>query len=232
MHSIDQSRRQALVKLVASSVVLSTGSAWARSIPTCILTPEQTEGPYFLDNKLERSDIRSDPYTGRNSAGVPLYLQLQVTAVKNGQCQALPGAIVDIWHCDAIGVYSGVGEGGSEKAQQRFLRGYQITGQTGKANFVTIYPGWYPGRAVHIHFKVRTPTRSGKADLLTSQLYFDEAVTQEVYQQQPYAQHATNFDRNEQDGIYRSGQGRQLLLKPEKDRRGYIALFNIGLNLS
>lgn len=232
MSNIDQSRREALVKLAAASLVVSTNSAWGRVMPTCILTPEQTEGPYFIDNKLERSDIRPDPYTGRTSPGVPLYLQLQVTAVSNGQCQALPGAMVDIWHCDALGIYSGVSEASSDNAQQQFLRGYQITGQTGKANFVTIYPGWYPGRAVHIHFKVRTPTRSGKAELLTSQLYFDEAVTQEVYQQQPYVQQATNFDRNEQDGIYRSGKGRQLLLKPEKDRRGYIAVFNIGLNLS
>ncbi|WP_298610779.1 intradiol ring-cleavage dioxygenase [uncultured Thiothrix sp.] len=232
MNDIDQSRRRALVKLAASSMALSTGSAWARMTPTCILTPEQTEGPYFLDTKLERSDIRSDPYTGRTSAGVPLYLQLQVTAVQNGQCQALQGAIVDIWHCDAMGIYSGVGDSGSTNAQQQFLRGYQITSQTGKVNFVTIYPGWYPGRAVHIHFKVRTPTRSGKAELLTSQLYFAEAVTQEVYQQQPYLERAIGFDRNEQDGIYRSGNGKQLLLKPEKDRRGYIAVFNMGLNLS
>jgi protocatechuate 3,4-dioxygenase beta subunit len=153
------------------------------------------------------------------SAGVPLYLQLQVTAVKTGQCQALSGAIVDIWHCDAAGVYSGVGDSGGDNAQQQFLRGYQIT-------------GWYPGRAVHIHFKVRTPTRSAKTELLTSQLYFDEAVTENVYQQAPYAQRASGFDRNEQDGIYRSGLGRQLLLKPERDRRGYIAAFNIGLKLS
>lgn len=232
MNSIDQRRRQALLQLALGSVALSSSSAWARITPNCVLIPEQTEGPYFLDTSLERSDIRRDPYTGRMSAGVPLYLQLQVTAVKAGQCQALSGAIVDIWHCDAAGVYSGVGDGGGDNAQQQFLRGYQITGQTGKVNFVTIYPGWYPGRAVHIHFKVRTPTRSAKTELLTSQLYFDETVTESVYQQAPYAQRASGFDRNEQDGIYRSGLGRQLLLKPARDRRGYIAAFNIGLNLS
>lgn len=232
MNSIDQSRRQALLQLALGSVALSSSSAWARITPNCVLTPEQTEGPYFLDTSLERSDIRRDPYTGRMSAGVSLYLQLQVTAVKAGQCQALSGAIVDIWHCDAAGVYSGVGDGGGDNAQQQFLRGYQITGQTGKVNFVTIYPGWYPGRAVHIHFKVRTPTRSAKTELLTSQLYFDETVTDSVYQQAPYAQRASGFDRNEQDGIYRSGLGRQLLLKPARDRRGYIAAFNIGLKLS
>lgn len=231
MTIINHNRRQALVKLAVGSMALTTGTAWARTQPTCILTPEQTEGPYFVDTELERSDIRTDPYTGRISAGVPLYLQVQVTAVRAGQCQVLPNAIVDIWHCDAAGIYSGVGEGSRDNAQQQFLRGYQITGQTGKANFVTIYPGWYPGRAVHIHFKVRTPTRAGKAELLTSQWYFDEAVTQQVYQQAPYVQRAKGYDRNEQDGIYRSGQGQQLLLRPVKDQRGYLASFNIGLAL-
>lgn len=232
MNSINYTRRQVLLKLAAGGAALTASNTWARTTPTCILTPEQTEGPYFVDTQLERSDIRTDPYTGRMSAGVPLYLQLQVTAVKAGVCEPLPGAIVDIWHCDAAGIYSGVGEGGHNNAQQKFLRGYQITSQTGKVNFVTIYPGWYPGRAIHIHFKVRTPARAGKAELLTSQLYFDEAVTQQVYQQSPYAERATGYDSNEQDGIYRSGKGRQLLLKPEKDRRGYLAAFNIGLALS
>lgn len=226
--SIDHSRRQALVKLAAGSVALSTSTAWARITSTCILTPEQTEGPYFVDTTLERQDVRSDPSTGRVSQGMPLHLQLQVTAVKSGQCQPLPDAIVDIWHCDAAGIYSDV----DNTTGQQFLRGYQVTDQLGKVNFVTIYPGWYPGRAIHIHFKVRTPSRSGKAELLTSQLYFDEAVTEQVYQNQPYLKRATGYQRNERDGIYRSGNGKQLLLRPERDERGYVAVFGIGLMLS
>lgn len=232
MNNFDHGRREMLFKLAAGSFALSTSTAWARITPTCILTPEQTEGPYFVNTQLERSDIRTEPYTGQMSAGVPLYLQLQVTAVKDGQCQALPGAIVDIWHCDAAGVYSGVGEGGQDNAQQQFLRGYQITDQLGKVNFVTIYPGWYPGRAIHIHFKVRTASRAGKAELLTSQLYFDEAVTRRVYQQPPYAQRATGYQSNARDGIYRSGQGQQLLLHPVPQGQGYAAVFGIGLMLS
>lgn len=232
MNSIDHSRRQALVKLAAGSIALSTSTAWARIPPTCILTPEQTEGPYFVDAKLERSDIRSDPSDGRMTVGIPLHLQLQVSAVKAGQCQALAGAIVDIWHCDAAGVYSDVSDWSNDTSGQQFLRGYQITDQRGTVNFVTIYPGWYPGRAIHIHFKVRTPTRSGKAELLTSQLYFDEAVTQQVYKQPPYAQRSTGYETNARDGIYRSGNGKQLLLYPQQDERGYIAAFNMGLVLS
>ena len=232
MINIDQGRRQTLLKLAAASVALGTSSVWARSLPNCVLTPDQTEGPYFLDTNLERADIRTDPATGRISAGIPLHLQLQVTAVQAGQCKALSGAIVDIWHCDAEGIYSGVGEGSPDKAQQQFLRGYQVTDQAGKVSFITIYPGWYPGRAVHIHFKVRTATHSGRADLLTSQWYFDETVTEQVYQQMPYARRASDFVRNEQDGIYRSNQGKQLLLKPVKHQSGYLAAFNIGLHLS
>ncbi len=227
MKHVDQSRRQALIQLAAGSIALSASTAWARITPSCILTPEQTEGPYFVDTQLERSDVRSDPNTKQISAGVSLHLQLQVTGIKAGQCQPLPGAIVDIWHCNAAGVYSDV----DNAAGQQFLRGYQITDQRGKVNFVTIYPGWYPGRAIHIHFKVRTATRSGKAELLTSQLYFDEAVTKQVYKQQPYAERATGYQTNERDGIYRSG-GKQLLLRPEQDERGYVAVFGIGLMLS
>lgn len=231
MTKIDQGRRDTLLKLATASLALTANSTWAEVAPVCVLTPEQTEGPYFLDNQLERSDIRTDPHTGRRSAGIPLYLQFQVMAVKPGQCVPLSGAIVDIWHCDAEGIYSGVGEGGRDNAQQQFLRGYQLTGATGKANFVTIYPGWYPGRAVHIHFKVQTPTRTGKTEILTSQVYFDEAITQQVYQQAPYTQRENGYTRNRQDGIYRSG-GEQLLLRPVKDQRGYLAAFTLGLNLS
>lgn len=232
MNRFDQTRREALIKLAAGSLALSTSPSWARITPNCVLTPEQTEGPYFVDMQLQRSDIRSDPRTGRMRAGLPLQLQLQVTGIQAGQCRALPGAIVDIWHCDAAGVYSEVSAGSNDTTGQQFLRGYQITDQLGKVNFVTIYPGWYPGRAIHIHFKVRTASRAGKAELLTSQLYFDEAVTQRVYHRPPYAQRATGYQSNERDGIYRSGQGQQLLLRPEPQGQGYVAVFGIGLMLS
>src|SRR5947207_10396497 len=122
----------------------SSGSA------TCVLTAALTEGPSFVDEKLTRSDIRTDPTTGVVSAGILLSLTFNVSRVANSACTPLTGAYLDVWHCDAAGRYSDV-SGSSRK----FLRGYQITDGSGIAAFTTIYPGWYSGRAVHIHVKLR-----------------------------------------------------------------------------
>jgi len=145
--------------------------------PACVLTPEQTEGPYFTDVQLNRSDIRTDPADGSVRAGVPLMLTLRVSSVGGTGCAPLAGAIVDIWHCDAAGVYSDV----AEAVGKRFLRGYQVTDANGGVRFATIYPGWYSGRAVHIHFKVRAKARSGRKYEFSSQLYFDDSVTDRVF---------------------------------------------------
>jgi protocatechuate 3,4-dioxygenase beta subunit len=148
----------------------------AGAAPGCVLTPEQTEGPYFVDVRLNRSDIRADvrsgPGAGVVAAGVPLALALRVLDTGAG-CRPVAGALVDIWHCDAAGVYSDAVDPGFDSRGHTFLRGYQVSGSDGVLRFLTIYPGWYRGRAVHIHFKVRTST-GGE---FTSQLYFDEAVT-------------------------------------------------------
>lgn len=202
-------------------------SAGAR-LPACILTPAQTEGPYFVDERLNRSDIRSDPSAGRLTAGVPLTLGLHVSAVTAGECKPLAGAMVDIWHCDATGAYSDVNDGDGNTAGKKFLRGYQVTDRDGNVRFTTIYPGWYPGRAVHVHFKVRVPSASGRDAEFTSQLYFDDAVTDRVYAGEPYARRARNRTRNEQDGIFRHG-GKQLLLRPVEQGEGYAASFDIGI---
>ena len=120
-------------------------------MPDCVVRPELTEGPYFVDEKINRSDIRTDTTTNAVSAGVPLVLTFLVSQIGSSACTPLQGAQVDIWHCDALGVYSDVsGNSGN------FLRGYQVTDANGQAQFTTIYPGWYRGRAVHIHFKIRT----------------------------------------------------------------------------
>lgn len=117
---------------------------------TCVLTAALTEGPFFVDEKLNRSDIRADPVTGAVSAGIPLALTFNVSRYASNACTPLTGAYLDVWHCDSTGAYSDVS--GSSK---KFLRGYQITDANGIAAFTTIYPGWYNGRAVHIHFKLR-----------------------------------------------------------------------------
>ena len=131
---------------------------------TCIVRPQLTEGPYFVDERLNRSDIRPDPTTGSVEPGVPLVLRFNVSRVSGNSCAALAGAFVDIWHCDAAGNYSDIsgGAGQGNTLGQKFLRGYQVTDSGGAVEFQTIYPGWYPGRATHIHFI--NGTREKKTD--------------------------------------------------------------------
>ena len=144
------SRREILTLLSATGVAwLMTGSLIPRRAvaaiqgPSCVVRPEQTEGPYFVDERLHRSDIRSDPTDGRVRPGTPLALTLAISRLGAGDCQPLPGAQVDIWHCDALGVYSDVKDPGFNTIGQKFFRGYQITDARGEAKFLTIYPGWY-----------------------------------------------------------------------------------------
>ncbi|WP_263971011.1 intradiol ring-cleavage dioxygenase [Leptolyngbya sp. NIES-2104] len=189
----------------------------------CVVRPEQTEGPYFVDEKLNRSDIRSDSKSGAIKAGVPLQLKLRVTQVSDRSCTPIQGAIVDIWHCDATGAYSDVSDRRSDTTGQNFLRGYQTTDSNGTVEFLTIYPGWYQGRTVHIHFKVRNANQE-----FTSQLYFDDVLTDQVQAQSPYTSKEQRTVRNDRDGIFQDG-GSQLLLSPTKTNQGYVATFEIGL---
>src|ERR687886_2979866 len=118
--------------------------------PSCVVRPQQTEGPYFVDEKLNRSDIRTDPSNGLVKEGVPLDLAFNVSKVSDTSCAPLAGALVHVWHCDALGVYSDVRDPGFDTRGQKFLRGYQVTDENGTARFTVIYPGWYQGRTVHI----------------------------------------------------------------------------------
>ncbi|MGB3138331.1 MAG: hypothetical protein WBB18_16100, partial [Nodosilinea sp.] len=111
--------------------------------PACTVRPQQTEGPFFVDEGLSRSDIRSDPAMGAVKPGVPLTLQFQVSQVGNDNCMPLAGAVVDVWHCDATGVYSDVADRRASTVGQKFLRGSQVTNADGIVEFITIYPGWY-----------------------------------------------------------------------------------------
>ena len=198
-------------------------------MPACIVTPAQTEGPYFVDEKLNRIDIRPDPGTGKLSVGSPLELEMRVFRIANGACTPMPGAIVDIWQCDAMGLYSDVKDmnGFFNTAGQKFLRGYQTTDAAGVAKFTTVYPGWYEGRTVHIHFKIRS-TVSARGTEFTSQLYFDDAFTDRAFAKPPYSTKTGNRTRNERDGIYRQG-GQQLTLAVAERGAGYHASFDIGM---
>jgi protocatechuate 3,4-dioxygenase beta subunit len=135
---------------------------------------------------------------------------------------------VDIWHCDASGVYSDVSDPSFNTMGQKFLRGYQVTDGSGSVRFSTIYPGWYSGRAVHIHFKIRLFAGPQKTYEFTSQLYFDDSLTDRVHSQPPYNSKGTRHTRNSQDGIFSEG-GSQLLLDLTQTSQGYSAMFDIGL---
>lgn len=204
----------------------SAGTSGAASLPGCVVRPAMTEGPYFVESEPRRADIRKDSSTGRISAGVPLTLIFVVSRVAVGGCTPRSSVLIDVWHCDALGVYSDVqGNTGD------FLRGSQVTNAQGRASFTTIYPGWYQGRAVHIHFKLRPLDASGKAKgEFTSQLFFPESVNTAVFARTPYSQKGNRADTpNATDGIYRNG-GNQLLLDVKGDAsRGYVATFDIGL---
>lgn len=206
-----------------------TGTATA-TIPSCVVRPQQTEGPYFVDEKLNRSDIRSDPADGSVKQGVPLRLVLHVSRIGDSACTPLPGAIVDIWHCDGLGAYSDFRDmnGLFDTRGKKFLRGYQVTDQRGSVEFMTIYPGWYEGRTVHIHFKIRTDSASRRGHEFTSQLYFDESITDQVHAQAPYATKGRRTTTNAKDGIFRRG-GNQLMLQLSQDAQGYAGMFDIGL---
>ena len=145
MPVVSLTRRELLARaatVVGSQALLGCGvdaGVAASASGACVLTAALTEGPFFVDEMLNRSDIRADPASGVVSNGVPLQLTFKVARVAGGACTPLTGAYLDVWHCDSEGAYSGVPGAGTGK---RFLRGYQITDADGVAQFTTIYPGW------------------------------------------------------------------------------------------
>jgi len=229
-------RREALALIGVSGAAILTGCTTAEGgaaksatlLPGCVVRPEQMEGPYFVDEKLNRSDIRSDPANGAVKAGVPLLLSINVSRIAGGACSPIAGAQVDLWHCDGLGVYSDVTDPGFSTVGQKFLRGYQVTDAAGTARFTTIYPGWYPGRAVHIHFKIRTDPTAARGYEFTSQLYFDDALTDVVHTRAPYASKGPRTMKNIDDGIFSPG-GEQLMLAAKVNGEEYAATFDIGL---
>jgi len=240
------SRREVLASLGMAGVALALPRAVLQAgrpgpirlpggtvLPACVVRPEQMEGPYFVDTKLNRSDIRSEPGKGAAKTGVPLRLGFQVSRLDGAACAPLAGALVDIWQCDGVGIYSGVKDinGMFDTTGQQFLRGHQVTDRDGRVEFQTIYPGWYEGRTPHIHFKIRTDPGAARGTEFTSQIYFDDALSDRVYAQAPYAANRQRRVRNAGDGIYRNG-GAQLLLPLSAEGAGYGGQFEIGLQLA
>jgi protocatechuate 3,4-dioxygenase beta subunit len=225
------SRRRALSLLgvgggLAAAGLLGRGNARATAstaLPSCVVRPAMTEGPFFVDEGLKRSDIRSDPGSGKVEVGTPLALTFVVTRVGTGGCTPLSGVNIDIWHTNALGKYSDEASEGT--GGLKFLRGSQVTGADGQAKFSTIYPGWYNGRTVHIHFKLR----QGQSEF-TSQLFFDDALSDKIYTAAPYSTRGNRSTRNANDNIFTNG-GHQLMLDAKPVGRGYAATFDVGMNL-
>jgi protocatechuate 3,4-dioxygenase beta subunit len=244
----------------AQETAQETGTASAGSefdgAASCTLAAEQTQGPYYFNVDSIRSDIRED------RAGVPLRLAVRVQEA--GPCTPIANAVVDIWHCDAGGVYSGfesaslgaggVGPGGGEAPAggpppgappggsppaavggsqgeatptdaATYLRGAQVTNADGVAEFLTIYPGWYQGRTVHIHAKVHLDSST----LVTTQLYMDDAITEQVYAQAPYNQRTGRETFNDFDGIFDSGDGETPILTLTPSGDGWLGMITLGV---
>lgn len=198
----------------------AAGQTQAAASSPCVVRPEQTEGPYFVDELLQRADFRTNPTDGTIKPGTPLDLTIFVSRLADTRCQPLPGVQVDIWQCDHLGVYS--------DAQDPTLRGFQVTDAQGRVHFMTIFPGWYRGRTVHIHFKLRSLRAQHPGFEFTSQLYFDDALTDRVFATSPYAERGARTTRNDRDGLYRRG-GSRLLLTLEPQAGGYASTFHVAL---
>ena len=223
-------RRGFLGFVSASAAGLLPGRAEAApattdSEPACILTPQAEEGPFYSDPKLVRSDI------AEGKAGVPLTLRLRV--IEAGPCTAIKGARVDIWHCDAKGLYSAFsGQSDSHNIDatgKTFLRGTQMTDEAGWVTFSTIYPGWYDGRTTHIHFKVFLDDRT----VLTGQTFLPDALNEFIYTNVPdYGDRARQrMVINANDHVIeRSDPEHRAFCAVKEERDRYVATLTLGVD--
>ncbi|MDF3362730.1 intradiol ring-cleavage dioxygenase [Sulfitobacter sp. Ks41] len=239
-HTPTPTRRNLLRALAAAPVaapILLPGAAQAQSVPAdlslaaatmglittnvCAVTPETTEGPYYIDPKLVRQDITE------GKEGIALRLNVQVVTA---DCRPVAGARVDIWQCDAQGYYSGYPNMGSNADQdttgQTYLRGTQMADDHGIATFDTIYPGWYRGRTTHIHYKVYLDEKT----VLTSQIFLPDALSEYIYLKHPaYTRPEERDTLNGTDGIAtQAGEGAYAAIREQKDR--YIAALVVGVD--
>lgn len=200
----------------ATAVDTSSTPTTTSTNATCAVTPTETIGPYPSRTDMFRSDIRE------NRGGTPLTLAVKVVNV-NSSCAAVAGADVEIWHVDAAGDYS---QYGSQTAAT-FLRGIQTTNAAGEVTFTTIYPGWYQGRATHIHAEV---TMSGRSIKVT-QIAFPESVNNAVHATGVYASRGANPVSNQSDGIFADSLASELVTPTGSPSSGYSATFQIGVSV-
>lgn len=208
-----------------SSEATTLTAADFAGLGTCVLVPEQTEGPFYLDADLVRRDITE------GLSGHPLRLGLRVV---DAACEPLPAATVDVWHADVDGDYSAYSDGSTDRGDgdgadgTTFLRGSQLSDDEGIVEFATVYPGWYRGRTVHIHCKVHL----ADGTMLTTQLYFPEDRTAEVYGEEPYAARAADQDTHNADDSVSGGDpaANGNLLSTSADGAGTTALLVVGVD--
>ena len=233
-------RREALIKAAAATLAatgLNTpGVIFAQNQLT--LTPGETAGPYWLDGMPNRSDIRGNSTGGAIQQGFPMKLAINVSRLANNSVTAVNGEKVDIWHCNALGKYSGVAQLGTQG--QNFLRGYQLSNASGNVSFTNIYPGWYRGRTVHIHFRVRLYSGTRVTYNFVSQLYCSDVITNQVYTTAPYNTRPNRDTTNATDMVFTGGSqgtggqvssnsGQYLLLKLTNSSGLANASFNVVL---
>ena len=223
-------RREALGAVGAAGAALAFGCGDSPTSPsaaattttptstnaTCAVTPTETNGPYPSLTDLFRSDIRE------NKSGTVLTLTIHVVNVSNG-CAAVPNANVEIWHVDAAGDYSQYGT----QTTQTFLRGIQTTNGNGDVTFTTIYPGWYQGRATHIHVEV---TMAGRSVMVT-QIAFPESINNAVHASGTYASRGTNPMSNLSDGIFSDSLSSEIVTPTGSVGAGYAATFQVGVSV-
>jgi protocatechuate 3,4-dioxygenase beta subunit len=203
----------------------------------CAVTPEGEIGPYFTDDSLSgfnRSNILANLDGTAVQAGVPLTLTVQVYDTQAG-CAAMSGVQIDVWHCSASGVYSD--EASENTSSQTWLRGYQITGSAGTVTFTTIVPGWYQGRATHIHVRARSKYNAASSTgdgSNTTQLFFPQAVVDALSSSvAPYDAHGVNPTTNASDHVYTpQTKGKMELVLSGTAGSGYVASVAIGLPIA
>ncbi len=233
-----------------SSSSSSSSTSSSSSSSSCVASTNVTRGPYFVDNQSdsnirsddvdtsipERSDIRSDTKgsTGTQS-GLPLTLNITVGSYSSGACTPIANAQVHIWHCNAQGVYSDIqastNDNDADLTGENFLRGYHYTDANGKVTFTTIYPGWYSGRAVHIHVKVRVFDSSGNVTTeATTQLFFDDSISTAVYAaNSDYSRSGTRDTMDSADSIYAAESPALLVSLTGSASTSYTGTISIGV---
>ncbi|GKV96939.1 intradiol ring-cleavage dioxygenase [Pectobacterium aroidearum] len=197
-------------------------------IKTCPLTTEQIVGPYFVDYKILRRDITE------SQPGIPLLLKIKV--IDGVSCEPVDNILVDIWHCNARGKYSGWSFISPDKEattdevgtvnrtdSTSFFRGIQPTDQNGVVRFTTIFPGFYAGRATHIHVAIRRPSKNPLEKehfAFVGQLYFPEDLCRVVYNNEPYSPRDITRVTNTEDEYFTKMNGAQSLLTVNKINEG------------